>query len=300
MGANIRVEQGDITEQRVDAIVNAASPAMRGGGGVDGAIHRAAGPGLLRENIERFPNGLPVGGAGWTTGHNLPARNVIHAVGPIYGTGTRDQLVAAYANVLRVADELGAEAVPFPLISAGVYGWPRADAIQAAFDGVAASGTRVRDIVFVTPHDDIARDIESALWKATPLRILQAVRVLHERGYETVRIHPGMSPSGMYWRGMLVAGDTELLGYTTGNGADVAGMDVTAATTPDALADHLLTLAPGLTPEPNPRYTEWYRGLLERVEEEYALPIAFADYFDASEGWEIGWGSGVRVPHPPE
>src|SRR4051794_8503643 len=101
---------------------------MRGGGGVDGAIHRAAGPGLLQECRDRFPRGLPTGEAGWTAGHRLPARFVIHVVGPVYdGTGgNRDRLVSCYANALRVADELIAEhrldsfSMAFPLVSAGV------------------------------------------------------------------------------------------------------------------------------------------------------------------------------------
>jgi O-acetyl-ADP-ribose deacetylase (regulator of RNase III) len=296
----VRVLRGDITQQAVDAVVNAASPQMRGGGGVDGAIHRAAGPGLLRENIERFPHGLPVGGAGWTTAHELPASWVIHTVGPVYGRGSRSQLVDAYANSLRVADELGAETVAFPLVSAGVYGWPRVDAIHAGFDGIAASGTSVREVIFVTPTEEATQEVEAALWRVTPLRILQSVRVLHERGIENARLRAGMSPSGMYWRGTVWLGDNEVVGYTTGNGSHVSGMDVTAATTPDALADHLLALHPDLTPERDPAYTQWYRELLDLVEERYALPIAFADYFDATDGWEVGWGSGVRHPHPPE
>src|SRR3954447_27082221 len=104
----LSVVQGDITAQRTDAVVNAANRAMRGGSGVDGAIHRAAGPGLLQECRERFPRGLATGSAGWTTGHRLPARWVIHVVGPIYdGTGAnRDRLVSCYTGALRVADEL--------------------------------------------------------------------------------------------------------------------------------------------------------------------------------------------------
>ncbi len=125
----VTVVEGDITEQHVDAVVNAANERMRGGGGVDGAIHRAAGPALLAECRERFPSGLPTGQAGWTHGHDLPADWVIHVVGPVYdGTGgNRDQLVSCYTHALAVADELGARSVAFPLVSAGVYGWPLED-----------------------------------------------------------------------------------------------------------------------------------------------------------------------------
>ena len=141
----LTVVEGDITKQQVDAVVNAANERMRGGGGVDGAIHRAGGPEVLEDCIARFPHGLPTGQAGWTTAGNLPARWVIHVVGPVYRSGTRDQLVSCYANALRVADELGARSVAFPLVSAGVYGWPLEDAIRAAVDTIRETPTSVTE-----------------------------------------------------------------------------------------------------------------------------------------------------------
>ncbi len=139
----LTVVEGDITEQQVDAIVNAANEAMRGGGGVDGAVHRKGGRAVLEDCIARFPDGLPTGQAGWTTAGDLPARWVIHVVGPVYGRGSREQLVSCYANALRVADELGARSVAFPLISAGIYGWPLDDAIRAAVDTIRGTRTSV-------------------------------------------------------------------------------------------------------------------------------------------------------------
>jgi len=141
----LTVVEGDITQQQVDAIVNAANERMRGGGGVDGAIHSAGGPEILEQCVERFPHGLPTGEAGWTTGGRLPARWVIHVVGPVHGRGSRDQLVSCYANALRVSDELGARSVAFPLISAGVYGWPLDDAIRAAVDTIRSTPTAVEE-----------------------------------------------------------------------------------------------------------------------------------------------------------
>ena len=148
----LEVVEGDITRQDVDAIVNAANRAMRGGGGVDGAIHAAAGPGLLRECIERFPDGLATGEAGWTTGHDLSARWVIHVVGPNYRAGERDRelLVSCYRNALRVADEVGARSVAFPLVSAGIYGWPFEDAVRAAADTLTTTVTSVEIARIVT------------------------------------------------------------------------------------------------------------------------------------------------------
>lgn len=143
----VTLVHGDITRQRVDAIVNAANRAMRGGGGVDGAIHRAGGPAILQDCIARFPNGLPTGDAGWTTAGRLPAMWVIHTVGPNYAAGERDRvlLVSCYTRALEVADELGARGVAFPLISAGVYGWPKQDAIAAAVETLAKATTRVEE-----------------------------------------------------------------------------------------------------------------------------------------------------------
>jgi O-acetyl-ADP-ribose deacetylase len=152
---------GDITEQDVDAIVNAANNAMRGGGGVDGAIHRAGGPAILRDCIARFPDGLATGDAGWTTAGELPARWVIHTVGPNYNAGQRDRslLTSCYRRALEVADELRARSVAFPLISAGVYGWPRPDAIAAAVETIVAADTHVDEVRVVAfdaaMHDEV-------------------------------------------------------------------------------------------------------------------------------------------------
>jgi O-acetyl-ADP-ribose deacetylase (regulator of RNase III) len=107
----ISVVKGDITQLDVDAVVNAANSRMRGGGGVDGAIHRAGGPAILDDCVARFPNGLATGDAGWTTGGNLAARWVIHTVGPNYAAGQRDRelLVSCYRRALEVADEMHAQ-----------------------------------------------------------------------------------------------------------------------------------------------------------------------------------------------
>ncbi|MGV0740998.1 O-acetyl-ADP-ribose deacetylase [Mycolicibacterium sp. XJ870] len=159
----ITAVHGDITAQDVDAIVNAANNAMRGGGGVDGAIHRGGGPAILRDCIERFPDGLATGDAGWTTAGELPARWVIHTVGPNYNAGQRDRalLQSCYRRALEVADELGARSVAFPLISTGVYGWPRDDAIAAAVETIAAADTRVDEVRLVA-FDRASYDAVSA------------------------------------------------------------------------------------------------------------------------------------------
>ncbi len=159
---DLEIVRGDITTLAVDAVVNAASPRMRGGGGVDGAIHAAGGPAVLADCIRRFPHGLPTGQAGWTTAGDLPARWVIHVVGPNRNAGQTDRslLTSCYANALRVADELGAATIAFPLVSAGIYGWPLEDAAQAAVETLRATRTSVRRAVLVgfsTPAVDALR-----------------------------------------------------------------------------------------------------------------------------------------------
>ncbi len=167
---DISVIEGDITELAVDAVVNAANRRMRGGGGVDGAVHAAAGPDLMEECVERFPHGLATGEAGWTSGHLLPATWVIHVVGPNWTAGetNRDLLVACYANALAVADELGAGTVAFPLVSAGIYGWPRADAIAVAVDTLRATPTKVRSAVLVAFGAAVREEIEAYLSASAP------------------------------------------------------------------------------------------------------------------------------------
>ena len=156
---------GDITTQEVDAVVNAANTAMRGGGGVDGAIHRAGGPAVLEDCIARFPDGLPTGEAGWTTAGDLPSRWVIHTVGPNRTAGQTDRslLVSCYARSLAVADELGARSVAFPLISAGVYGWPKEDAIAAAVETISAAATDVEEARIVAVDEATFEQVRAAL-----------------------------------------------------------------------------------------------------------------------------------------
>ncbi|WP_183093537.1 O-acetyl-ADP-ribose deacetylase [Nocardioides stalactiti] len=142
---DIEVVEGDITQQDVDAVVNAANRAMRGGAGVDGAIHRAGGPAVLEDCRRRFPDGLATGDAGWTTAGEMTARWVIHVVGPNRTRGETDRslLTSCYRRALEVADELGARSVAFPLISAGAYGWPLDDAVDAALETLRATPTEV-------------------------------------------------------------------------------------------------------------------------------------------------------------
>jgi O-acetyl-ADP-ribose deacetylase (regulator of RNase III) len=148
---DILAVEGDITEQDVDAVVNAANSSLLGGGGVDGAIHSRGGPEILDAcrglRATSLPDGQPAGQAVATTAGRLPARWVIHTVGPVYSrTEDRsDVLASAYRESLRVAEELGARSVAFPAVSAGAYGWPLDDAAR-----IAVSTVRAHDPVAVT------------------------------------------------------------------------------------------------------------------------------------------------------
>jgi O-acetyl-ADP-ribose deacetylase (regulator of RNase III) len=133
------VKTGDITQEAVDAIVNAANSSLMGGGGVDGGIHRAGGPEILKECKEirrtRHPNGLPTGQAAMTTAGKMAAKHVIHTVGPVYGRGGTDKaelLAACYRNSLKLAADHGLQTVAFPAISTGVYGYPLDEAAKVA------------------------------------------------------------------------------------------------------------------------------------------------------------------------
>lgn len=162
--------QGDITEQAVDAVVNAANSSLLGGGGVDGAIHRRGGPEILAACRElrstSLPDGLPAGQAVATTAGRLPARWVIHTVGPVYSRSEDRShvLASAYRESLRVAEELGAGSVAFPAVSAGIYGWPMDDAARIAVATVREHQARsVREVRFVLFGPDAYAAFQSAL-----------------------------------------------------------------------------------------------------------------------------------------
>ena len=155
--------EGDITEQQIDAIVNAANSSLLGGGGVDGAIHRRGGPEILAQcralRDGRYAEGLPPGQAVATTAGRLNARWVIHTVGPVY-SATEDRsetLASCYRSSLEVADQLGARTVAFPAISAGIYRWPIDDAARIAVGTVKSSDTKVEDVRFVLFGPDAYR-----------------------------------------------------------------------------------------------------------------------------------------------
>ncbi|MEK2478040.1 O-acetyl-ADP-ribose deacetylase [Streptomyces noursei] len=155
MSTILTLARGDITEQAVDAVVNAANSSLLGGGGVDGAIHRRGGPDILAEcralRAGHYGRGLPTGQAVATSAGRLPARWVIHTVGPRFSREEdRSELLAScYREALRVADELGARTVAFPAVSAGIYGWPMEDAARIAVETVRGTQTAVEEVRFV-------------------------------------------------------------------------------------------------------------------------------------------------------
>jgi len=170
--AKLIVTQGDITLQTTDAIVNAANSGLMGGGGVDGAIHRAGGPAILREckRIVARQGRLPTGQAVITTGGNLKAKHVIHTVGPVWrggGKGEPGLLASAYRESLKTAAENGGGSLSFPSISTGIYGYPVEPAARIALDTAAAfleeGSASVREVVFVLFDAETMAAYSSAL-----------------------------------------------------------------------------------------------------------------------------------------
>lgn len=165
----IQILSGDITKQHADAIVNAANSSLLGGGGVDGAIHRAGGPAVLEacRGLRRghYGKDLPTGQAVATTAGRLHARWVIHTVGPVYSpTEDRSALLAScYRECLRVAGELGAASIAFPAVSAGVYGWPAASAAEIAVNTVRDTATDIEDVRFVLFNEEMLAAFRAAL-----------------------------------------------------------------------------------------------------------------------------------------
>ncbi len=162
----LTIVRGDIVVQEVDAVVNAANSGLMGGGGVDGAILRAGGPAqreARRRLVERIGS-LPTGQAAASDAGDMPARWVIHVVGPVYSRrdDRRHLLASCYREALRVADELEAATVAFPAVSAGIYGWPIDDAADVAVSTVRATPTNVAEVRFVLFTDDVLREFQRA------------------------------------------------------------------------------------------------------------------------------------------
>ena len=165
----IALVRGDITQQDVDAIVNAANSTLMGGGGVDGAIHLKGGPAILAECTRiretDHPDGLPTGTAVATTAGDLPARWVIHTVGPVYSASENPAglLASCHTESLRVADELGARTVAFPAISTGAFGYPLREAAPIAVRAIREAETRVEEARFVLWDEDAHAAFRAAL-----------------------------------------------------------------------------------------------------------------------------------------
>ncbi len=152
----IELVLGDITKQDTDAVVNAANSGLMGGGGVDGALLRAGGAAQLegRRRLRDRIGRLPTGSAAASEPGDLQARHLIHVVGPVYGSGSGEQLHSCHTGALAVADELGARSVAFPAVSTGVYGWPLDDAARIAIEAVRTASTSVELVRFVLFSQD--------------------------------------------------------------------------------------------------------------------------------------------------
>lgn len=301
---------GDITEQEVEAIVDAV-PA----GGVDGALH-GGGKVIVRECTHRFPDGLAPGEAGWSTAGGIPARWVIHTVVPNYEPSRlhRRLLASCYRRAIEVADDLGARSLAVPLIGAGIHGWPLGLAVSVAVETIAAADSGVEEIRIVAFDSAAREELSRCLGSLTPVRILEGIQNLHQRGYHCVRAWPTIGGPG-FWRVLVASADDMIddqgyvglregaagIRYSEGGLAQFAGGEVTVATSPQTVADLILKALPGIVPiADDPDYVAWFADLMEVVERTGEPPIANDDGYIHPDGWVVGpWDDRVVQPHPP-
>jgi O-acetyl-ADP-ribose deacetylase len=304
---NLRAVKGDITQQNVDAIVSTTNVATGGCREGNAATRCRDEFAISRNLVHMFPSELAIGEAGWTTARNPPARWVIYTVSPYCVGGQR---VRSYRRAIQVADEVGARSVAVPLISTDLCGWPLRDAIAVAVSTLANMETSVEQIMLVASEAEDYLELKRRLRCITPFRILQAVGVLHGRGYHRIRICPYVYGVG-WWRIRIATADNlvslrktfkvndsaAMVQYSLGSTTHLVSGKVDAMNTVEMVADLILdALSPVEPIADDPDYVSWSANLVFVADQQGRLPVAYEDYFDDNDGWKIG---DLRYPHPP-
>lgn len=294
---SIQVIMDDITKLKVDAIVNTASSYLNDYQGLQGAIKKAAGTEMESEFKLKFENGIEKGSSGFTKGYRLPAKYIIHTVAPIYKSYNQNLLKDCYESIVKIASELKIKSLAIPLIGCGYKGWTIHESIKVALNVFLNCDYNIDEIFIVSHKEDELDKAIAVVEKRRSLLLLESVRELHKRGYQSVRILPYIAPSGLYWRLKIFDSITEnTLQYSSGGKEKVGNSIVQVDESPSKVAD-IIFKEMSLTgvKKSDKEYSIWLNCLVKTSIGIFQLPWAFDDSVEDNY-WHLG---SIEFPLPP-